>query len=169
VCVYICTVYICIGCVCVYLYSIYICIGCCEGTGKWVKRGEAVTCGVALNPHGYSCIPPISSACHTIIQMIYKVAMIRLSSSSAGQVQTALFPSRPPRPSGCCPAWSRPPSPWAVPPTRPWCTPASCGWWAATPSTTPTTTWSSSKYHAIYTNTIRKRGLAQLASCYKDR
>lgn len=61
------------------------------------------------------------------------------------QVQTALCPSRLLRPSGSCPASNHRLSLWAGRPIRQWYTQAWCGPLVATPSTTPTTTWSSSK------------------------
>lgn len=63
------------------------------------------------------------------------------------QVQTALFPFPPPRLSGCCPALNHLLSLWVERPTGLWCILGWCGWWEVTPSTTPTTTWFSSKTH----------------------
>lgn len=78
-----------------------------------------------------------------------------VSPPSLRQVQTALCPFPPLRPSGCCRASNRQLSLWVGRPIRLWCTLGWCGWWEATLSTTPTTTWSSSKQHQPVSAAVR--------------
>lgn len=61
------------------------------------------------------------------------------------QAQTALYLFPLLRLSGCSPVSNHQLSLQVGRPTRLWCTLVWCGWWEVTPSTTPTTTWSSSK------------------------
>lgn len=107
----------------------------------------------------------------TVIDTVKDAVWIKCV-ASLSQVQTVLCLFHPLRPSGCFQVSNRLHNLWAGRPMRPWCTLGWCGWWEATPSTTPTTTWFSSKsltqQHSLSPVKLNQRAEIMLGKIYSQ-